>query len=802
MPELAAQLDQALAITPTEFTTAIRRLSNETFRELRVDRQRFAQALDQVRLQNGRMNEPVIQRTEVAQALGILRSDQRLANRMLRDIFTNAYGIANEGRRSALQQVAAAADEAIPAARSAADEAKVALQARQAHMIRTHYGEFRPTDLPSGNIFGGLGARQLDADMAEIMRRQQTSGFARFINNLNAVQKVFAMATDASLFTIHMLPFAYGHKKAYFRTGQAFANALVTAFKSPDLARQAHAQLLSQNRALLQRNPGLVLALSNEATEAFRQGGWFAKNAPLESNIRAVQALNPVHSAILRPIQPFQAGFDYAIYKAGIELMGALEHLATTPQARNEIWDYVNNIRGVTSSARLGVSANQRLGEAAFGLAPRYRRAVAALYFSVFQGGLRGSLARKAYLKLATGLPFTFAALSFPLGIAQGKSIDQIAEELAESLTPLRFEGGEPQLNSRFMLWRIGGQLIGPGSKYISDTRFLFKLAVQGLDAAGLADAPDSEEFRENFGVKWVRGQLALAPSFALDVLLGRDYMGEPVELTDPTDLIWEFGENIMPLWLHTTLLEGGGLLDRGSRGVTEFFGGRAFPQGSHDRIKNRSWEFLDKSWDDAEAFERDLLRELYRAETQPLQIDRVAQGDEDAKFFSRLDAIELERRQALLHGAVSGYDFWDIRNIETLARGKREEAGAGRDYENRNLDSPDPDLKALATYWSLFDPEHHPEFREDGIKGGKLKPGFDNELRLFFGSLSDSQRDYVLRNTNTRPYPLATLQKLPARMFWDIYRSQKAREKFLADTGRPHLIKPLRQMMFLVGVD
>jgi hypothetical protein len=205
-----------------------------------------------------------------------------------------------------------------------------------------------------------------------------------------------------------------------------------------------------------------------------------------------------------------------------------------------ELNDYIDQMRGLASSARAGVSPNQAAGEAALLLAPRYRRAVAALHASALQGGLRGRLARNAYLHLASGTLFTAGAITLALGKQQGKSDSEIQEEFEAVMNPT---------SHRVLMWGMGNQWVGPGSKINSDIRMLSKIAARPEDFL------DLEEFNANPGVKWVRGQMAGAHQLAWDVLTGEDYLGEPITRDfsgDPLEaarsLGRRVGENFIPL--------------------------------------------------------------------------------------------------------------------------------------------------------------------------------------------------------------------------------------------------------------
>ncbi|HZA22149.1 MAG TPA: hypothetical protein VFA32_06015, partial [Dehalococcoidia bacterium] len=320
--------------------------------------------------------------------------------------------------------------------------------------------------------------------------------------------------------------------------------------------------------------------------------GLFSPGMTARERIRAIPG------TLAAPLRPFASAYEAASDEAGIHLAKALEPLAQgDPQKLMELKDYIDQMRGLASSARAGVSPNQAAGEAALLLAPRYRRVVAALHASALQGGLRGRLARNAYLHLASGTLFTAGAITLALGKQQGKSDSKIQEEFEAVMNPT---------SHRVLMWRMGNQWVGPGSKINSDIRMLSKIAARPEDFL------DLEEFNANPGVKWVRGQMAGAPQLAWDVLTGEDYLGEPITRDfsgDPLEaarsLGRRVGENFIPLWVQSTAFGGGTAKERVVRGVAEFWGVRAYPMGDRDRMNTIAMELYGKPFEELRRHEQ-----------------------------------------------------------------------------------------------------------------------------------------------------------------------------------------------------
>ncbi len=417
------------------------------------------------------------------------------------------------------------------------------------------FGSFQDLNF-KGKVVEGPSAGEFVAEINNILQPQSVNSVLQGLNSLNSVQRIFALAGDASLFTIQLLATSFRHPLITGRAGVEFPQTLMQSMFNPRAARRRRARRLTEQNEVFQDMPGVITSDTGlEATEAFGKRG-------LLNNVVLGKP-----AALLRP---FQQAFEATMDEAGAHLAIAMRQIAgDNPQRLRDATDYVNNMRGLTSSARIGLSGNQRLVESAVLLAPRYRRAVAALHASVIQGGLRGELARKAYLHLAVGVVSSYAGLSMALGLMEGKSEEVIKKDLRDGLDPR---------NNKFLLWNMGGQAVGVGSKFTSDLRMLGKIAT---DPTAIADLSEGSF---NIGSRWVRSQLASVPSNAWDLFSGSDYLGEPITNDfsgNPLDSLKAFGElikeDLMPIWVSSVLFEGGTPDDRATRGVGEFGGLRTY---------------------------------------------------------------------------------------------------------------------------------------------------------------------------------------------------------------------------------
>ena len=428
----------------------------------------------------------------------------------------------------------------------------------------------------------GPGSQQFIDDL-QGMFPDAPNEFLKGINSFNAVQRMYSLAGDASLVGIQFITLAYRHTPTFGKAMGAFAETFIRAAINPKNARRASQKRLADNAALIQRSPGLLLSNGGlEFTEALGRGGLLSPEGLYKGENRILRGLGRIPGIVSSPLRPFQQAFESAMDDAGINLMKGLESLAGGDALKTrELVDYVNNMRGLSSSTRLGLTPNQRLFESAVMLAPRYRRAIAALHASVVQGGLKGHLARQAYMSLTAGTVSTYIGISFALGQAQGKTNEDIIHNIKLGLDPSK---------KQFLLWKAGTNGFGLGSKFTSDLRLISRIATDP------GDVLDFDEFNHNIGVRWVRSQLSAAPSDAWDILLGEEYLGEPItrDFTGrPLDTLKSFGKMLRDdttfIWLQAMLFEGGTIEERIAKGGADFFGARAYPYPgpSYDDVAN-----------------------------------------------------------------------------------------------------------------------------------------------------------------------------------------------------------------------
>lgn len=392
---------------------------------------------------------------------------------------------------------------------------------------------FEETMIPqpafAGKILTGPEAKET---MRFVMREMDT-GFSKAlgaINQVNAIGRYYALAGDLSPMTIQLILASVAHPTAYAPAGLGLIRGIFDPKFLPNY--------LAKHAATVQSSPDLILTTATELTEAFVSRGLLMR-----------WPLKPLGKAL----QPFARGFEASLTVAGIEMKEALAHLATTPAKRTELELYINAMRGLFSSARIGIPLKQRQWETLILLAPRYFRAVVTLLTDALKGGLRGSLARQGIAKSVSGL----SAMAIAISLIRGET----QEEAADHLNP----------NSpNFFTWQVEGQNIGPGSKLRSIIRLFAQSAENPDDLLKLS--------MENPALRFMRGNLAPAISTGTDLLVGEDYIGDPSRDGMLSFTRRVLGKNLLPIWVQSVLLEGGGdWLARSTRGAAEFLGMRGY---------------------------------------------------------------------------------------------------------------------------------------------------------------------------------------------------------------------------------
>ena len=486
---------------------------------------------------------------------------------------------------------------------------------------------------------------------------------------INNFGRTFVLAGDASLFTIQLLAAIFEDflplsargglrhirpkvpGRMTFPTVKQFATSFARGMLSPENARKANARTIveASEEGLLDEAKDIIM-LSGDNPSEFTESVGTLRNVNVylrrKGGIRKVAG--KVATIYTRPLEAFQEAFISAMNTAGLQLWRALRPLTknadgtVNPQKLADVEDFINNTRGLTSSARMGVSGQRRWIEGNSMLAARYRRATAALMTSVISGGARGDLARNQLAALITGMTLTMAAFTVARGEQEGKSKKQVNYELKERLIPG---------NGTYMMADEMGQKVGFGSKFISDLNFITKIQTQ---PSSMWDA----NIDNNVWIRWLRSQFSFALGEPIDLLLGRDVVGNVTRPGDPVLIKGDapsVREGVLgltkslagigiPVWAQSVAFEGGDIKQRQLRGGFEFVGSRAYEQGRSSVLTKASFDKFGKPLEDLNQLERFELQNDPQLAPVLEEFDntRASTGDKFASY--RVQRLEDER--------------------------------------------------------------------------------------------------------------------------------------------------------------
>ncbi len=451
------------------------------------------------------------------------------------------------------------------------------------------FGGTQAPDIPAfaGKVFTSPEAKEYVNIIRSELNPQFNSAL-NAINQVNAVGRYFALAGDVSPFGIQLLFLAGAHPKIYGKAMGGFVRALFDPLYQDNF--------LAKHIGTIQRNPGLIISRggATEMTEAMAKGGLLRKG-PLKIGGKV--------------LEPFQRGFESALDTAGVYMAEAYEHLGTTAARRAQVNAFINEFRGLLSTTRIGVGSGQRQLERAIILAPQYNRAIGALMYDLTQGNLRGQLARQAMAKGTAAIMAMTVAVSMALGESE--------EEIVEHINPL---------SANFLTWDIAGQRVGPGSKVRSLLATFGKITKRPEDTALHAG-------------RFLRGNFSPFLGTSMDLITGKDFIGDPTRDGLPNLTKTVLAENLLPIWVQSVALEGGDFAGRVTRGIGEFGGLRAYPQSAHAELRDRQDELARQqygvSWDELGQRPDGLVLQSQLSRNPGLQ-DLITRTAEESQKFAR----------------------------------------------------------------------------------------------------------------------------------------------------------------------
>ena len=288
--------------------------------------------------------------------------------------------------------------------------------------------------------------------------------------------------------------------------------------------------------------------------------------------------------------------------------------------------------------------------------------------------------------------------------------------------------------------------------------------------------------------------------------------MGEPTFRTQESniDSITAFteplGDAVIPIWLSSSMFEGGGKdgdwAGRGLRGFTEAAGMRAHPQGATEILRLAAYDYMDMPFDEMEPFQKDLLRYMLTDDLTHLQQEQVKNGTNDfAMYFNNIKRIDEEFYNTLIEltkiypntseGNRNLYTAY--RGAKSAVKGAKRERGYDIEFEDetKNLKSDIPSVVALAKYRMIFDKVTTP-----GTSAVNWEQ-FEIEYQKLMSTLTLEQQITVSRNSMDTPLPkefMARLATVGKKEYTRIIQAQRLRLQYFEAQGRPELAKQMNQ--------
>ena len=243
------------------------------------------------------------------------------------------------------------------------------------------------------------------------------------------------------------------------------------------------------------------------------------------------------------PAKAFQRQFGAAIDMAKFYTYKGLKDLARgDPQKLKEIGGFIDKLYGTLNTSKLGISPLASELETMLLYAPRYLRAYLGLFTDMFQGGLKGQMARTAFASVLTGMYAEYSALHKGF-----EYIGWIDEPLSkENLDPRTGKLLTFKFNEKAP-WGLRGRYVGLGSNWVS---LFLRLPASIYKQA--TENPEKliklRDIQDNALLKALRSKSSVFMGGVWDVLTKRDYLGQYLGI--PENAAREFMDTITPFWL------------------------------------------------------------------------------------------------------------------------------------------------------------------------------------------------------------------------------------------------------------
>ena len=629
------------------------------------------------------------------------------------------------------------------------------------------------------------------------LKKAPESALARAAQGYIQLGRSYELAGDASLFTIQLL-FAIMRDLYYpvykgrvsipgmlgMKTGKQFAKDFVIGLGSPERVRRMSAATIDDARNKLAGSRVIMFQMPGDRTEILEGVGKVEQISNwLEGTARSIpvigRAIAPIAKTLTFPVRRFAdaaaEAFGATQNMAALHLWDAFSPLAKKadgsfdPKKLQDVEDTINSLRGLSSSARLGISPQQRWWESMVLLAPRYRKAVLNLYKNAMQGGVRGDVARQSLISGFVGLHLTFAALLIAKNKSEGKKWDK---DLQESLTPG---------SSKYFVVQAGDAVLGFGGKTLSDIRFMAKM---------LDPNRSSEQHLTDIG-RWVRGQTSFLGQDVFTGVQGRTFEGDPVAPWARKQLGQDQGgwlsagewlpnlgkylaKKTMFIWMQEAALGSSSVETKLKVGGVEFIGGRAYEAGKPQLFDEKANEFFGKPYAELNMLERhqlktssDVAEQLYEydllsakrgnAYAAYIVTNNAARNDTQRRTKTALDEfvknmLDPEQVHTIRENGTRGHFngvYSILSNLRTAVRDAEDEQYISmKEYRKNNGinnyvgKEPTNDFDRMLNAWyDLYEKYEKPagglQWDEYNDRTGAKVPGLESAQEAFIKNLS-----------------------------------------------------------------
>ena len=355
--------------------------------------------------------------------------------------------------------------------------------------------------------------------------------------------------------------------------------------------------------------------------------------------------------------------------------------------ALRDLVEHVSKLTGVSDQAKLGINTARSDWERALIFAPRYLRATTGMVADVFQGGMRGTLARDSMGKLLAGGTLMYYGLALSMG-------------------------QEPKLDPTkgdFLTVDVNGTRVGFGSAWVAMARQTGKVLTQMQEDVGDTDEPNEKLFsldpKDGILARFIRTKSSPVLGLGWDIAKGRDLMGQPViaPWDNPISFAMDEGAStLLPIWLQGLLPDDVDINPQSTWGGkaalmgAEFGGLRAFPTNFYaqrtvrrDALANVSFGM---SWDKLNGTQKKALNnqdEQLKIMNQEVSLLQLESTDDlwqsQAELSAKTDEIRDDYEEKVL-AASTAFDEMGGKAWREIVK------NIGRDRRTLMRDTTNPD--------------------------------------------------------------------------------------------------------------